>query len=64
MTEFRRLSIPEVIEIVPPRHGDNRGFFSEVFKRSSFEAEGIAIDWLQDNQSFSAEAGTVRGLHY
>ena len=64
MTEFRRLQIPEVIEIVPPKLGDHRGFFSEVFKRSAFEAEGIAIDWVQDNQSFSAEAGTVRGLHF
>ncbi|MBO9622467.1 MAG: dTDP-4-dehydrorhamnose 3,5-epimerase [Sphingomonas sp.] len=64
MTEFRRLQIPEVIEVVPPKFGDHRGFFSEVFKRSAFEAEGIAIDWVQDNQSFSAEAGTVRGLHF
>lgn len=64
MTEFRRLAIPEVVEIVPPKFGDNRGYFSEVFKRSTFEAEGVAIDWVQDNQSFSAEAGTVRGLHF
>ena len=64
MTAFNRLAIPDVIEIVPPRHGDARGFFSEVFKRSAFEAEGIHIDWCQDNQSFSAELGTVRGLHW
>ena len=64
MTAFRRLDIADVIEITPPRHGDERGFFSEVFKRRAFEAEGIAIDWLQDNQSLSAEAGTVRGLHF
>ena len=64
MTGFRRLAIPEVVEIVPPKHGDHRGFFSEVYKRSAFETEGIRIDWIQDNQSFSAEAGTVRGLHF
>ena len=64
MTEFRRLAIAEVVEITPPKFGDHRGFFSEVFKRSAFEAEGLAIDWIQDNQSFSAEAGTVRGLHF
>lgn len=64
MTEFRRLAIPEVIEVTPPKFGDHRGFFSEVFKQPAFEAEGIAIDWMQDNQSFSAEAGTVRGLHF
>ena len=64
MTGFRRLAIAEVIEITPPKFGDHRGFFSEVFKRSAFEAEGLAIDWVQDNQSLSAEPGTVRGLHF
>jgi len=64
MTEFRRLEIPEIVEIVPPKHGDHRGFFSEVYKRSEFAGAGIDIDWIQDNQSFSAPAGTVRGLHF
>lgn len=64
MTLFRHLAIPELIEVVPPRYGDDRGFFSEVWKRSDFEAEGIHIDWIQDNHSRSAAAGTVRGLHF
>jgi dTDP-4-dehydrorhamnose 3,5-epimerase len=64
MTRFHRLAIPELVEVTPPKLGDHRGFFSEVFKRAAFEAEGIAIDWVQDNQSFSADAGTVRGLHF
>jgi dTDP-4-dehydrorhamnose 3,5-epimerase len=64
VTEFRRLAIPDIVEITPPRHGDDRGSFSEVYKRSELEAEGIQIDWIQDNQSFSADAGTVRGLHF
>ncbi len=64
MTQFRRLSIADIVEITPPRLGDHRGFFSEVFKRSAFEAEGIHIDWVQDNQSFSATPGTVRGAHF
>jgi dTDP-4-dehydrorhamnose 3,5-epimerase len=64
MTQFRRLAIPEVVEITPPRFGDHRGYFSEVYKRSAFEAEGLRIDWIQDNQSLSAKAGTVRALHF
>ncbi len=64
MTRFRRLAISEIVEVTPPKFGDHRGFFSEVFKRSAFEAEGIEIDWLQDNQSFSAPVGTVRGCHF
>ncbi|MBL4792313.1 dTDP-4-dehydrorhamnose 3,5-epimerase [Citromicrobium bathyomarinum] len=64
MTQFVRHAIPDVIEVTPPKYGDNRGFFSEVFKQSAFEAEGIRIDWIQDNQSLSAPVGTVRGLHF
>jgi len=64
MTEFLVTEIAEVVEIVPAKHGDHRGFFSEVYKRAEFETAGIAIDWLQDNQSFSAPAGTVRGMHF
>ncbi len=64
MMRFLPLSIPELIEIQPVRHGDGRGYFSEVFKRAEFEAAGIQIDWTQDNQSFSADAGTIRGLHF
>ena len=64
MTEFRRLPIPDVIEVVPPKFGDHRGFFSEVYNRSAFLAEGIDIEWVQDNQSFSTQIGTVRGLHF
>lgn len=64
MTEFRHLEIPEIVEIVPPKHGDHRGFFSEVYKRTAFADAGIEIVWVQDNQSFSADPGTVRGLHF
>lgn len=62
--QFLPTEIPDVIEIVPPRHGDHRGFFSETYTRPAFEAAGLDIDWMQDNQSLSAPAGTVRGLHF
>lgn len=64
MTDFRATEIRDVIEIVPRRFGDHRGWFSEVFKRSDLADAGIRIDWMQDNQSFSAPVGTVRGLHF
>ena len=63
MSNFVRLEIPEVIEFSPARFGDARGYFSEVFKISQWEAEGVRINWLQENQSLSATTGTVRGLH-
>lgn len=44
--------------------GDNRGFFTECYNKPKFAAAGIAYDFVQDNHSYSAEAGTLRGLHY
>ena len=46
------------------KFGDARGFFSETFSRPRFAESGIDIDWVQDNQSFSAEQGVLRGLHF
>ncbi len=58
------LDIPAVKLIVPARHGDHRGFFSEVYNRNGLAQAGIDIDFVQDNHSLSAERGTVRGLHF
>ena len=57
-------AIPEVRIIVPRKHGDHRGFFSEVWSRQVLESAGIDIDFVQDNHSLSAEPGTLRGLHF
>ena len=53
-----------VVEIRPSRHGDDRGWFSETYKRHTLRDAGVDIDFVQDNESFSAPAGTLRGLHY
>jgi dTDP-4-dehydrorhamnose 3,5-epimerase len=45
------------------RFGDDRGWFSEVFNRDVFAANGIPSTFVQDNQSFSRK-GVLRGLHY
>ncbi|MEA3002027.1 MAG: dTDP-4-dehydrorhamnose 3,5-epimerase [Sphingomonadales bacterium] len=64
MVQVRRLAIPDVIEIIPPRHGDHRGFFSEVWNAAALAGQGIPVTFVQDNHSYSADAGVVRGLHY
>jgi dTDP-4-dehydrorhamnose 3,5-epimerase len=56
--------LPEVVLIAPRIFPDERGWFMETYKRSEFARAGIAVDFVQDNQSFSQRAGTVRGLHY
>lgn len=61
--ELRPTALPGVIEVLPRKHGDARGWFAEVYREDAMREAGIAIDWVQDNQSFSAEAGTLRGLH-
>ena len=53
-----------VVEVVPTRHSDARGFFSETFQRETFARAGIDFDWMQDNHSYSAEKHTLRGLHF
>ncbi|PWC40891.1 dTDP-4-dehydrorhamnose 3,5-epimerase [Azospirillum sp. TSO35-2] len=58
------LDIPDVKILRPKKFGDHRGFFSETYNKKTFEAAGLHYDFVQDNQSLSAEVGTVRGLHF
>ena len=50
--------------MTPRRFGDDRGFFSETYNERSFAEAGIDVRFVQDNHSYSAQRGTVRGLHY
>lgn len=57
-------SLPGVVRIEPRRFGDARGWFSETWNAARMDEAGLAHDWVQDNHSYSAMTGTVRGLHY
>jgi dTDP-4-dehydrorhamnose 3,5-epimerase len=57
------LEIPEVLLITPPKFGDSRGFFSETWSAAKLAAQGFDHHFVQDNQSLSTQAGTIRGLH-
>jgi dTDP-4-dehydrorhamnose 3,5-epimerase len=61
--KVERLRIPDLILVTPPRFGDARGFFSEVFNAPRFAEAGIDMPFIQDNQSLSQERGVIRGLH-
>jgi dTDP-4-dehydrorhamnose 3,5-epimerase len=56
--------IPEVKIVKAVRIGDQRGFFSETYRKSVLVEAGIDVEFVQDNHSLSATPGTVRGLHY
>ncbi len=64
MIDVRQLSLPGVLEIVPKRHCDARGFFCESYNQSALSRAGIELIFVQDNHAFCATKGVMRGLHY
>jgi len=62
--QIEPLVIPEVLAISPRQHGDERGFFSEVYRADAFAQHGLREVFVQDNHVFSAHRGVLRGLHY
>lgn len=53
------------IRLIPAvRHRDARGWFTETYNRNTFADLGIPSTFVQDNHSYSAAAGTLRGLHF
>ncbi len=61
--EFEKQAIEDVILVKPKVFGDNRGFFMETYKKSDFFANGIEVEFNQDNHSKSS-AHVLRGLHF
>ena len=51
------------IIVEPAVFGDARGWFYESYSKRKYEALGITADFVQDNRSYSSQAGTIRGLH-
>ena len=62
-TEFISKSLSGIILLKPKRFNDLRGFFSETWSQRNLSEVGIDINFLQENHSFSHNAGTIRGLH-
>lgn len=62
--KVERLAIPDVLLLEPARHGDARGFFSEVWSARAMAAQGLDIGFVQDNHAASAQRFVLRGLHF
>ncbi|MBC2661979.1 dTDP-4-dehydrorhamnose 3,5-epimerase [Novosphingobium flavum] len=62
--EFQTFDIPDLLHIQPRKHGDERGYFAEIFRQDAFSAHAGPIEFVQENQSLSQKVGTVRGLHF
>ncbi len=56
--------LPGVCIVEPELHGDARGWFMETYSTAAMRAIGIDAAFVQDNQSFSAGRGTLRGIHF
>jgi dTDP-4-dehydrorhamnose 3,5-epimerase len=56
--------IPGVRIIRPRRFVDRRGFFAELWNDRAFRDRIAEVSFVQDNYSYSAGRGTVRGLHF
>lgn len=61
--QIRKTSIEGLVEIFPRVFEDERGFFFESFNEEAFRKEGLPVNFVQDNQSFSVK-GVLRGLHF
>jgi dTDP-4-dehydrorhamnose 3,5-epimerase len=62
--QIRETALPEVKVLTPRRFGDARGWFAETWSAARLAGAGLGHHWVQDNESLSARAGTLRGLHY
>lgn len=60
---FEKTNISGVVIIQPKVFGDSRGYFMETYKKEQFAAAGIDKEFIQDNESSSAQ-GVLRGLHF
>ncbi|WP_320169081.1 dTDP-4-dehydrorhamnose 3,5-epimerase [Maridesulfovibrio sp.] len=61
--ELFETEFPGLWVIEPTVYRDKRGFFLESFNRVVFERNGLPVDFVQDNHSYSSGVGVIRGLH-
>lgn len=60
---FIKTAIPDLLIFEPRVFEDSRGYFFESYNAATFAAEGVNINFVQDNQAKSSY-GVIRGLHY
>jgi dTDP-4-dehydrorhamnose 3,5-epimerase len=61
--KFTGTDIEGLLILEPSVFRDERGIFLEYYNEREFRANGINIDFVQDNQSISKK-GVIRGLHF
>lgn len=61
---FTETKLRGVYVLEPRRFEDERGFFAPSFSAKEFAARGMASKFVENNISYSANRGTIRGMHY
>ncbi|MGO8972927.1 MAG: dTDP-4-dehydrorhamnose 3,5-epimerase [Steroidobacteraceae bacterium] len=61
---FNKTPLQDAYTIELERRGDDRGFFARMFCEKEFGAHGLETRFVQANNSLTANAGTLRGMHY
>lgn len=61
--QFKDSKIPDLKVVLPKLFSDQRGIFSETYKKSEFLANGLSETFVQENRSVSKK-NVLRGLHY
>ncbi|MGX4770513.1 dTDP-4-dehydrorhamnose 3,5-epimerase [Bradyrhizobium guangdongense] len=62
--KFHKTALEGAYTIELEKRGDDRGFFARLFCQREFKAAGVPMSAVQINNSLSAKAGTLRGMHY
>ncbi len=62
--ELVKTKLDGVYIVEPKVYGDNRGWFMETYSEKAFKDAGIDVTFVQDNHSYSAQKGVLRGLHF
>ena len=62
--EFNTFELPGLLQVTPQRFRDERGYFAETFRLTTFRDHAGPVDFVQENESLSARVGTIRGLHF
>lgn len=61
--KLEQTNVKGAVILTPRVFGDNRGWFMESYSQNTLKSLGIEDEFVQDNRSFSAQKGTLRGLH-
>jgi len=62
--QVEQTALDGVLVLTPRVFGDARGWFYESWADRDYRAAGVDVTFVQDNQSFSKERGTLRGIHF